>query len=155
MKGQKEPSGLPSKLDDPEAQPSSEHVESIEEESTGRLIEPVSPHRTSKSSSELPFVSAQEVKKHKDAAAGGLWIVIDDLVYDCTRFITEHPGGEEVIQSFAGQDCTWQFWRFHGKERLEEYAPDLRIGRTSGVKNRFEVRPRYVGLRSPSTRDDW
>ena len=34
------------------------------------------------------------------------WIVVDRIVYDCTGFISEHPGGEQVISSFVGEDCS-------------------------------------------------
>lgn len=57
---------------------------------------------------ELPFVTSEAVKKRKSGAEGGLWIVVDDIVYDCTEFISEHPGGEEVIKSFGGEECSWQ-----------------------------------------------
>ena len=105
--------------------------------------------------SELPFLVGDMVLKHQDAESGGLWVVIDNVVYDCTNFIYEHPGGEEVIRSFAGQECSWQFWRFHGKEQLEEFGKPLRVGRTIDMKNGFEIRPRYVGLRGLSSADEW
>lgn len=81
-------------------------------------------------------------------------IVVEDIVYDCTDFISEHPGGEKIIQSFAGQECTWQFWRFHGKKDMEELGKPLRVGRTKGLKNRFKEPVRYVGLRRLGD-DDW
>lgn len=83
-----------------------------------------------------------------------LWIVIDNVVFDCTDFIAEHPGGKQVILSFVGEDCSWQFWRFHGKNEMEQYGRALRVGRTQGVKNRFQEPPRYVGL-SRLGDDDW
>jgi hypothetical protein len=33
-------------------------------------------------------------------------VVVDRIVYDCTHFIQEHPGGPDVIENFAGSDCT-------------------------------------------------
>ncbi|KIW88685.1 uncharacterized protein Z519_10731 [Cladophialophora bantiana CBS 173.52] len=74
------------------------------------------------------------------------WIVIDDIVFDCSDFISEHPGGQQVILSFVGEDCSWQFWRLHGKNIMEQYGRALRIGRTEGIKNRFVEPVRYVGL---------
>lgn len=44
-----------------------------------------------------------------------LGIVIDDIVYDCTDFIHDHPGGITVLESFGGSECSckprsrWQF----------------------------------------------
>ncbi|KAJ3391871.1 Cytochrome b5 isoform E [Entophlyctis sp. JEL0112] len=31
------------------------------------------------------------------------WLVINKDVYDCTKFLEEHPGGEEVILENAGE----------------------------------------------------
>ncbi|KAL2853847.1 cytochrome b5-like heme/steroid binding domain-containing protein [Aspergillus pseudoustus] len=75
-----------------------------------------------------------------------IWIVIDNIVYDGTEFIHEHPGGSVVINSFVGQDCSWQFWRFHSKQHMQEYGRALRVGSTEGVRNRFKEPARYVGL---------
>lgn len=50
-----------------------------------------------------------EVNAHK--TADSLWIVYKGKVYDLTKFIHSHPGGEETIlkTSVAGQDCTEEF----------------------------------------------
>ncbi|KAL4884974.1 hypothetical protein BJY04DRAFT_214858 [Aspergillus karnatakaensis] len=81
------------------------------------------------------------------------WIVVDSIIYDCTDFQHEHPGGPVVIRSFVGQDCSWQFWRFHSKQHMIDFGRGLRVGRTSGINNRFKESPRYVGLSSLD--DDW
>ena len=52
-----------------------------------------------------------------------------EIVYDCSSWVDEHPGGSSVIWSFGGQDCSWQFWRFHTKD-MAKYGQALRIGRT-------------------------
>jgi len=117
------------------------------------------------SNQDLPFVPAEEVlSKRRPGALSGktshpeekknYWIVVDNIVYDCTEFISEHPGGEQVILSFVGEDCSWQFWRFHGKSEMEQYGKELRIGRTSGIANRFKEPTRFVGL-SRLGNDDW
>lgn len=55
----------------------------------------------------LKQYSLAEVAKHNTAA--DLWMVIDDKVYDVTKFQTEHPGGEEVLIDSAGKDATTDF----------------------------------------------
>ncbi|SPJ85578.1 related to cytochrome b5 [Fusarium torulosum] len=93
----------------------------------------------------LPFI---EVETIAEASRNGfLWIVIDDIVYDCTEFIRNHPGGARVMESFRGSNCTWQFWRFHSEKDLDEFGASLRIGRTKGIRNKFKEPPRFVGLR--------
>jgi len=56
------------------------------------------------------------------------------VVYDCSGFAGEHPGGEAFIRKYSGQDCSSQFWRFHREEQLVKYGRALRIGRSVGVK---------------------
>jgi len=47
-----------------------------------------------------------EVKMHNKET--DCWIVINNLVYDVTKFLNEHPGGL-VILHHAGKDCTDAF----------------------------------------------
>lgn len=49
----------------------------------------------------------QEIAEHN--TEGDLWMIIDGKVYDCTKFIDEHPGGEEVLVDLGGQDATGPF----------------------------------------------
>ncbi|OQV03122.1 Cytochrome b5-like Heme/Steroid binding domain-containing protein isoform 2 [Cladophialophora immunda] len=97
-------------------------------------------------------VKSQDQRAADDGKPAGMrddhehWIVIDNVVFDCSDFISEHPGGQQVILSFVGEDCSWQFWRLHGKNIMEQYGRALRIGRTEGIKNRFVEPVRYVGL---------
>ncbi|KAL4969952.1 cytochrome b5-like heme/steroid binding domain-containing protein [Aspergillus stella-maris] len=82
------------------------------------------------------------------------WIIINNIIYDCTAFQSQHPGGSAVIRNFVGQDCTWQFWRFHSQHQLGEFGGLLRVGRTRGVLNRYKEVPRFVGV-STGDDDDW
>jgi cytochrome b involved in lipid metabolism len=88
----------------------------------------------------------QAISDREQTLDNEYWIVIDSIVYDCSDFAAEHPGGEDVIMSFVGEDCSWQFWRLHGKSVMEQYGRALRVGRTEGIKNRFPESVRYVGL---------
>uniref|UniRef100_A0A8C5LKG9 Cytochrome b5 type B n=1 Tax=Jaculus jaculus TaxID=51337 RepID=A0A8C5LKG9_JACJA len=38
-----------------------------------------------------------------------VWMVIHGRVYDVTRFLNEHPGGEEVLLEQAGVDASESF----------------------------------------------
>jgi len=48
-----------------------------------------------------------DVAKHGDKK--DLYVVIHDKVYDATKFLDEHPGGEEVLLDMAGKDATDAF----------------------------------------------
>ncbi|KAI9202811.1 uncharacterized protein BJ171DRAFT_512113 [Polychytrium aggregatum] len=48
--------------------------------------------------------SLDEVQEHHTAKS--LWLIIDDQVYDLTEFLFDHPGGEEYLLQYGGQDVT-------------------------------------------------
>lgn len=42
---------------------------------------------------------------HQHATKTDRWLVIDKRVYDITHW-TKHPGGQNVLKNYAGQDAT-------------------------------------------------
>lgn len=64
----------------------------------------------------LPQFDRAEVARHNNAALG-YWLVIDELVYDVTDFMHAHPGGERIVQLYAGRDATHGFLRAHADRR--------------------------------------
>lgn len=56
---------------------------------------------------------ASSDQKHKtfkwDEVKQNKWIVIENLVYDVSRFSRKHPGGERLMLNHAGQDATVGF----------------------------------------------
>lgn len=60
---------------------------------------------------EVKLFSLEEVEKHKKANGDdkSIWFVIHDKVYDVTKFLDEHPGGEEILVEHAGKDSTDEF----------------------------------------------
>ncbi|KAG0719456.1 Cytochrome b5 [Chionoecetes opilio] len=49
----------------------------------------------------------KEIAKHKSPES--CWFVIHDKVYNVSKFLDEHPGGEEVLLESAGQNVTENF----------------------------------------------
>eukprot|EP00002_Diphylleia_rotans_P027217 TRINITY_DN544_c0_g1_i7.p1 TRINITY_DN544_c0_g1~~TRINITY_DN544_c0_g1_i7.p1 ORF type:complete len:197 (-),score=24.34 TRINITY_DN544_c0_g1_i7:729-1319(-) len=47
-------------------------------------------------------VDVQELRKHNTRES--LWMAIDGNVYDFTSLVENHPGGEDILMEFAGQD---------------------------------------------------
>jgi cytochrome b involved in lipid metabolism len=55
----------------------------------------------------LKKYALKEVAEHTDRKS--TWLVIHDKVYDVTKFLEEHPGGEEVLLEQGGKDATENF----------------------------------------------
>ncbi|PAV87249.1 hypothetical protein WR25_15117 [Diploscapter pachys] len=74
-------------------------------------------------------ISLSEVEKNNlSDPNGNCWIVLRGKVYDVTTFLTEHPGGEEVIKEHAGKDATDAFDDVgHSKDALQ-MTDDYQIG---------------------------
>lgn len=49
-------------------------------------------------------ITLEEVKKHNTRSS--VWFVIHNKVYDVTKFMDEHPGGEEVLLEQAGKNAS-------------------------------------------------
>ncbi|XP_067120529.1 uncharacterized protein [Centruroides vittatus] len=45
------------------------------------------------------------------------WVIVGHKVYDVTSFLSEHPGGYEIIMEHAGRDATIAFY---GAAHLKE-----------------------------------
>lgn len=56
------------------------------------------------------------------------WIVINNKVYDVTKFLEEHPGGEEVLREQAGGDATESFEDVGHSTDAREMASSMVIG---------------------------
>ncbi|KDP20335.1 hypothetical protein JCGZ_06421 [Jatropha curcas] len=53
------------------------------------------------------------------------WLIIDGKVYDVTKFLDDHPGGDEVLLSATGKDATDDFedvgHSTSAKEMMDQY----------------------------------
>merc|ERR1719276_385621 len=89
-----------------------------------------------------PAKKEKKEKKEKSGGGGGYtldevakhttktdcWVVVDGKVLDVTSFLSEHPGGELAILTFAGKDATEEFNMIHPPDVIGKYAPDVTIG---------------------------
>ncbi|XDC61827.1 hypothetical protein R6Z07M_013009 [Ovis aries] len=55
----------------------------------------------------VTYYRLEEVAKRNSSK--DIWLVIHGRVYDVSRFLDEHPGGEEVLMEQAGGDATESF----------------------------------------------
>jgi len=66
--------------------------------------------------------TAAQVASHnteKDA-----WVIINNKVYDVTNFLSQHPGGKNILLKHAGSDITKQFEKFHNAAEVIAKVPD-------------------------------
>ena len=68
----------------------------------------------------------KEVNKH--TTKEDCWLVIDNMIYDITSFLSSHPGGSSIMVSVAGQDATEYFYELHRKDILNEVGKQYIIG---------------------------
>ncbi|KAL5558335.1 hypothetical protein UlMin_034546 [Ulmus minor] len=103
-----------------------------------RHLETTEANQTLKKSVSSPFMnttsktySMSEVKKHNSPQSA--WIVVHGHIYDCTRFVNDHPGGADSILINAGTDCTEEFEAIHS-DKAQKMLEGYRIGElvTSG-----------------------
>ncbi|XP_066480269.1 cytochrome b5 [Tiliqua scincoides] len=53
------------------------------------------------------YYRLEEIQKQNHSQS--TWIILHHRVYDLTKFLEEHPGGEEVLREQAGGDATENF----------------------------------------------
>ncbi|KYO38502.1 outer mitochondrial membrane cytochrome b5 isoform A [Alligator mississippiensis] len=70
-----------------------------------------------------PVFTLEEVSRRGSSREA--WLVIHSRVYDVSRFLAEHPGGEEVLLEQAGRDATESFedvgHSIDAREMLKQY----------------------------------
>lgn len=84
----------------------------------------------------------KEIAEHN--TEDDLWMIIDGKVYDCSKFVDEHPGGEEVLLDLGGQDATGPFADIGHSDDAVKMLEDLYVGdldKDSEPVKRVEAEP--------------
>lgn len=68
----------------------------------------------------------EEVAKHN--TEGDCFVILFDKVYDCTKFMADHPGGKDAIMLFAGKDATEEFDMLHQPSVLKKFGGEIYVG---------------------------
>ncbi|KAL1565903.1 cytochrome b5-like [Salvia divinorum] len=68
-----------------------------------------------------------EVSKHN--RNGDCWVIIHGKVYDVSRFLDEHPGGEEVLVNASGKDASVDFDDVSHTNYAQGLMKDFLIGK--------------------------
>jgi len=73
------------------------------------------------------IITLEDMALHCDVKSG-VWISIHGRVYDITKFLEEHPGGEEVLLEQAGKDSTEAFEDVGHSTDARELMRDYLVG---------------------------
>lgn len=77
------------------------------------------------STKSLPTFTMAQVEAH--ASETDCWIVVHGLVYDCTPFLKDHPGGASSILITGGTDTTEEFDAIHSM-KAQNMLKDYLVG---------------------------
>lgn len=79
--------------------------------------------------------------------------IIDNVVYDVTKFLDEHPGGHEVLINVAGKDASEDFddvgHSFDAKQLMQKFV----VGEVVD-EDKVEVKKRTVSWEDTSTNNE-
>ncbi|KAK7310816.1 hypothetical protein RJT34_08563 [Clitoria ternatea] len=79
----------------------------------------------------LRFFTFSQVAQHKSNK--DCWLVINGRVLDVTKFLEEHPGGDEVLLEVAGKDATKEFDAIGHSKEAQNLVLKYQVGVLQGV----------------------
>jgi len=71
--------------------------------------------------------------------------ILHGQVLNVSSFLSQHPGGELAILTFAGKDATPEFDMIHPPDVVGKYAPDAVIGMVGTAKAKTKKAPKKGG----------
>lgn len=77
------------------------------------------------------FISRSEVAKH--CKEDDCWIIINSKVYNVSAFLSDHPGGPEIILDQAGKDATEDFEDTGHSPAARETLKKFYVGEAEGA----------------------
>lgn len=74
----------------------------------------------------------EDVAKHNKN--DNIWIVLDGKVIDVTNFLSDHPGGRDILMSVAGEDASQNFIKYGHSSSARSEAYKLLVGKVVKAK---------------------
>jgi len=65
-----------------------------------------------------------------------IWLLVSGKVYNVSKFLDEHPGGDEVILAEAGKDATEAFEDVGHSDEARDLLKDMYIGEFGGASKK-------------------
>ncbi|XP_067905309.1 cytochrome b5 type B [Heterodontus francisci] len=100
----------------------------------------------------VSYLTMEEVKTHNSSKS--TWLVIHDKVYDVTKFLEEHPGGEEVLFEQAGGNATESFEDVGHSSDAREMLKQYFIGELD-LADRRKENSKDVLITTSSSQSSW
>ena len=101
-------------------------------------------------------ITMEEVATHRTPEDG--WTAFRGKVYNLTPYLNFHPGGDKILKSVLGKDCTAQFDKYHrwvnGEYMLEKCKVGVLTRTCREATRRTPRRRRRRRTTSPSVRDE-
>jgi cytochrome b involved in lipid metabolism len=87
-------------------------------------------------------LTSEEVLKHSTGT--DCWSVINGEVYDLTSYVSEHPGGADLINAICGKDGSAAFSGEHaGQQKPENILAAFALGPLAGTSTLPEAQVQY------------
>ncbi|KAI9276428.1 FMN-dependent dehydrogenase-domain-containing protein [Sporodiniella umbellata] len=94
----------------------------------------------------MKTLSIDEVQQHNHK--DDVWVIIHGKVYDLTKFLPEHPGGQKIILKYAGKDATKAFEPIHPPDIMQRFLPAEafkgKLEDTTVVVDRETIEERHI-----------
>ena len=75
---------------------------------------------------EIKKYTLKEIEEHSSKES--LWLLIENGVYDVSKFMEEHPGGPEPLLDWAGKDATDAFEDVGHSVNARELMSEYKVG---------------------------
>ncbi|CAG9128526.1 hypothetical protein JYU34_009984 [Plutella xylostella] len=79
-----------------------------------------------------------EVRESGGGGGGPTWIIYRDGVYDVSKYLQEHPGGEELVAAEAGTDASEAFSSVGHSADAYTVLARLKIGELVEEEKRYD-----------------
>ncbi|CAK9323629.1 unnamed protein product [Citrullus colocynthis] len=80
------------------------------------------------------------------------WLIIEDKVYDVTKFLEDHPGGDEVLLAGVGKDATNDFFDVGHSSAARAMMEEFYVGNIDS--STIPVKRKYAPPKQPLYNQD-
>eukprot|EP01101_Sappina_pedata_P008326 TRINITY_DN4586_c0_g1_i1.p1 TRINITY_DN4586_c0_g1~~TRINITY_DN4586_c0_g1_i1.p1 ORF type:complete len:145 (-),score=51.35 TRINITY_DN4586_c0_g1_i1:92-493(-) len=97
-------------------------------------------------SQEKRLIKADEVAQHSEMS--DCWLIIHGKVYDVTKFMDDHPGGDQVLADLAGRDATSGFEDIGHSSEARRLLEDYYVGDLDGAAITEDLHKKATSIRA-------